>query len=57
MKKYNITKEKVMLAIEKALEDKKQISRYLKGEITKEQLEEKGIILYKNKNLKNSKTI
>lgn len=40
-----ITKEKVMAAINKALAQKQETLKFLKGDITKEQLKEKGVTL------------
>lgn len=42
-----ITKESVIAAMQKALENKRTTIKFLKGEITKEQLEQKGIKLAK----------
>jgi hypothetical protein len=41
--KPTLTKEIVMSTIRKALLDKKETVKFLKGEISKSQLEEKGI--------------
>lgn len=43
----NITKEDVINTVRKMQEDQKQVSKYLKGEITKEELYKKGIKLVK----------
>jgi hypothetical protein len=45
--KPTITKEKVMEAINRALAQKEETLKFLKGEITKEELEAKGVKLAK----------
>lgn len=42
-----LTKESVISAIKKALDNKRETIKFLKGDITKEELESKGVKLAK----------
>lgn len=45
--KKKITKEMVLELIHKAVDDKKQVSKFIRGEITRKDLEARGIKLAK----------
>ncbi|MGV6944171.1 hypothetical protein [Sphingobacterium kyonggiense] len=45
--KTRMTKEMIIQALKKAVDDKKMVSKYLKGEISRNDLENKGIKLAK----------
>ncbi|WP_407517844.1 hypothetical protein [Elizabethkingia anophelis] len=47
MENKNINKEKALRIIKKSLSDKKIVSQYLRGEITKQELDNRGIKLGK----------